>query len=141
MTDQRVTSTVTLLPARPAGFGRLRPAPLRLDWAVAAVLAVAAEVQVWLGGIAAHERLVPAVVGVAVTASVAIRRRYPASVGVAAAALLAVELGIWGDAQVIATSIAYLCALYGLTVWTPPRRVAVRAALILIGHPAAGAEL
>jgi signal transduction histidine kinase len=111
---------------------RFRADPLRLDWAVAAVLAVAAEVQVWLGGIATHGRVVPAVVGGAVTASVAIRRRYPASVGAAAAGLLAVELGAWGDPQVIATSVAYFCALYGLTVWTPPRRFALGAALIVI---------
>jgi signal transduction histidine kinase len=118
---------------------RLRSDPLRLDWAVAAVLALAAEVQVWLGGIAARERVVAALVAVAVTASVAIRRRYPASVGVAAAALLAVELGVWGDPQVIATSIAYLCALYGLTVWTPRWRFVLGAALIVIANFAAAA--
>src|SRR5207245_3112699 len=84
--------------------------------------------------------VVPAVVAVAVTASVAIRRRYPASVGAAAAALVSLELGVWGDPQVIATSIAYLCALYGLTVWTPARRFVLGAALIVIVNlaPAAG---
>jgi signal transduction histidine kinase len=122
-----------------AALRRLRSDPLRLDWALAAALALAAEVQVWLGGIATHERVVPALVAVVVTASVAVRRRYPASVGIAAAALVAVELGVWGDAQVIATSIAYLCALYGLTVWTPPRRFVLGAALTVIAGFSAAA--
>ena len=100
----------------------MRLDPPTVDRALAALLTLAAEAQVWLGGIATHERLVPALFSPAVTASVALRRRYPTSVGVAAAALTVVELTAWGDAQVIATGVAYLCALYGLAVWAPLRR-------------------
>jgi signal transduction histidine kinase len=96
--------------------------PLTVDRVLAVVLTAAAEGQVWLGSTATHQRLVPALVSPAVTASLAVRRRYPASVGVGAAALMGVELAIWGDAQVIAAGIAYFCALYGLTAWTPFRR-------------------
>jgi signal transduction histidine kinase len=99
--------------------------PLTVDRALAALLTLAAEAQVWLGTTATPGRLVPALLSPAVTASVAVRRRFPASVGVGAAALMVLQLSVWGDAQVIAAGIAYFCALYGLTAWTPLRRFAL----------------
>ena len=114
---------------------RLRIDPTRLDRIAAALLAIAAELQVWLGGIATHHRLAAGLVAAALTVSVMVRRVYPLGAGVAAAALTSTQVGIWGDPQVIGASIAELCALYGLTVWTSPRRfllgtVAVTAAVL-----------
>ena len=60
----------------------------------------------------------------ALAVTVALRRLYPTTAGVAAAVLVSVELGVWGDPQVISSAVAYCCALYALAVWTPPRRFA-----------------
>jgi signal transduction histidine kinase len=114
---------------------RLRIDPTRLDRIAAALLAIAAELQVWLGGIATHHRLAAGLVAAALTVSVMVRRAYPLGAGVAAAALTSTQVGVWGDPQVIGASIAELCALYGLTVWTSQRRfllgtVAVTAAVL-----------
>ena len=38
---------------------------------------------------------------------------------------------MWGDPQVISNAVAYLCALYALAVWTPPRRFALGLAAIV----------
>jgi signal transduction histidine kinase len=105
-----------------ARLRRLRIAPTRLDRIAAALLALAAELQVWLGGMATHHRLAAGLVAAALTASVAARRAYPLGVGVAAVALMSLQVGFWGDPEVFGASIAELCALYGLTVWTSPRR-------------------
>ena len=114
-----------------ARLDRFRPDPVSFDRILAVLLAVGAELEVWLGGSAAHEQLVAAVIAPLIAAAVAFRRLYPAVAGVAAAALLSVELGFWGDPQIISTAVAYFCALYGLTVWTSPRRFALGVALIV----------
>jgi len=100
---------------RLARLRRVRPDPLKLDWTVAALLTVGAELEVWLGSGAAHERLVAAVVAPAVAGAVAIRRLYPTVAGFAVVVLSSVELGFWGDPQVISGAVAYFCALYALT--------------------------
>jgi signal transduction histidine kinase len=114
-----------------ARLDRFRPDPVSFDRILAVLLAVGAELEVWLGGSAAHEQLLAAVIAPLIAAAVAFRRLYPTVAGVAAAALLSVELGFWGDPQIISTAVAYFCALYGLTVWTPPRRFALGVALIV----------
>jgi signal transduction histidine kinase len=122
-----------------ARLRRFRPDPLTLDRTLAALLTVGAELQVWLGGSAGHHRVAAALVAPAVTASVAVRRRYPTLVGIGVPVLTAFELALWGDPQIIANAVAYFCALYALAVWTPPRRFALGAALIVVADLAASA--
>lgn len=122
-----------------ARLRRFRPDPLRLDRTLAALLTVAAELQVWLGGGAGHHRVAAAVVAPAVTMSVALRRRQPTLVGIGVPVLTAFELALWGDPQIVANAVAYFCALYGLAVWTPPRRFALGAALLVAVDLAASA--
>jgi signal transduction histidine kinase len=89
--DRRAPSVY--LPAVHASLRRLAGArldPLTVDRALAVLLTLAAEGQVWLGTTATHQRVVPALVSPAVTASVAVRRRYPASIGLGAVALVTV---------------------------------------------------
>ena len=117
--------------ARLARLRRFRPDPLTLDRRLAAVLTVGAELQVWLAGSAGQHRVAAALVAPALTASVAVRRRYPTLVGIGVPALTAFELALWGDPQIVANAVAYFCALYALAVWTPPRRFALGAALIV----------
>jgi len=118
---------------------RLRIDPTRLDRIAAALLAIAAELQVWLGGIATHHRLAAGLVAAALTVSVMVRRAYPLGAGVAAAALTSTQVGVWGDPQVIGASIAELCALYGLTVWTSQRRFLLGAVAVTAAALAAAA--
>jgi signal transduction histidine kinase len=140
MTGSRPTSSVGVVRAHLARLARFRPDPLNLDRMLAALLAVGAELEVWLGSGAAHERLVAAVVAPALAGTVAFRRLYPTFAGVAAAVLVSVELGFWGDPQVISNAVAYFCALYALTVWTPPRRFALGLVLVLAVDLATNAE-
>ena len=124
MTGSRQRVSVGVVRARLARLASFRPDPLTFDRMLAVLLLVTAELEVWLGSGAAHERLVAAIVAPALAATVAFRRLYPTTAGVAAAVLVSVELGVWGDPQVISNAVAYCCALYALAVWTPPRRFA-----------------
>ena len=124
MTDSRLRVSVGVVRTRLARLASFRPDPLTFDRMLAALLLVTAELEVWLGSGAAHERLVAALVAPALAATVALRRLYPATAGVTAAVLVSVELSVWGDPQVISNAVAYCCALYALAVWTPTRRFA-----------------
>jgi signal transduction histidine kinase len=99
----------------------LRLDPLKVDWTLAALLSVGAQLAIWLGRDATHHRLGAAVVAVAITAPIAVRRRYPTLVGTGVPILAALDHDVW-DAQSISYPVATYCALYALTVWTPPRR-------------------
>jgi signal transduction histidine kinase len=114
-------------------LSRPRPDPLTVDLSLAALLTVAAQLEVWLGSGAGPHRVVAAVVAFVATASVAIRRRSPTLVGSVVPMLYALELAFWGDPQVIAASVAYFCALYALAVWTPSRRFVLGVGLVLAG--------
>lgn len=141
MADDRDAAQVYLQIVRPqlARLRRFGPDPLKLDRALAALLAIGAELEVWLGNGAAHERLVAAVIGLAVPATVAIRRLFPTTAGVVAASLMAVELSFWGDPQVVSNAIASFCSLYGLAVWARPRGFALGAAAVPVADLAASA--
>jgi signal transduction histidine kinase len=118
-------------------FPTVRIEPERLDLAVAALLTVGAQLEIWLGNRngADHHQVVAAVVSAFTTSSVAVRRRWPLQVGLAVGWLVALELAFWGDPQVIAASVAYFCALYGLTAWTSRRQFQLGVGLLLIPLP------
>jgi signal transduction histidine kinase len=102
-------------------------APVAFDRVLAVVLLVLGELQIWLGDPVPHEPRVMAVATLPMYVTVALRRPYPAASGFFAQTLVAVQFGVWGGVEVIPYSIAWGCAIYGLTVWTAPRvfRVAV----------------
>jgi signal transduction histidine kinase len=117
---------------------RLRPPrtfprfdPLTVDRALAVLLTVLAQAEVWLGH--GDHRPVAAFVACVSTVSIAFRRRFPTLVGIVVPLLYAIELGFWGDPQIIFASIGYFCALYGLAVWTPPRGFAIGIAFLVAG--------
>jgi signal transduction histidine kinase len=105
--------------------------PLSVDRVVAVVFTVLAQAEVWLGH--ADYRLIAAFVAFVATASIAFRRRLPTLVGIVVPLLYAIELGFWGDPQIIFASIGYFCALYALAVWTSPRRFAIGMAFLVAG--------
>jgi signal transduction histidine kinase len=137
MTAGRVASTVSFVSTRFAALVRLRPGPVTVDCVLAAVLTVVAQLEVWLGNGNGTDqnRPVAAVVSLLATSALTVRRRWPLQVSVIVAWAFAVQLGFWGDPQIIAASIAYFCSLYALTVWTSPRRFALGVALILLSFP------
>ncbi len=117
--------------ARLSRLWRLRSNPLQVDRGLAVVLTIAGELQVGLGGITGSERVVPALLVVALGAALAIRRPYPTLAGVSAGILVALEITFRGDPQVITNSVAYICALYALAVWSPPPRFALGLAAVV----------
>ena len=109
---------------------------MKVDWALAAVLTIGAQLAIWLGSDAADHRLGAALLAPAITAPIAVRRRYPALVGTAVPLVAAVDHDLW-DPQFVGYPVATFCALYALTAWTPPRRFAFGFALVVTVYLAA----
>ena len=115
-----------------ASLPRFAVDPERLDVVVAAALTVAAALEAWLTRDFAGHRAVDMVFAIVPTAAVAFRRRYPLAAAATALPFL-VEVAFWDGGQNIAVSVAYFCLLYGVAVWTSPRRFAAAlAALVAI---------
>ena len=71
--------------------------------------------------------------------TVAIRRRFPLLAGVTAQATVALVFAFWSDTQIFGTSIAWFCALYAMTVWTPFAQFVAGAAFVVVSNIAAAA--
>jgi signal transduction histidine kinase len=137
------------LPAR-----SLRPAvsridSLKLDLLLAAVLAIGSELEAWFGSTSGGERIVVAIAGPLMAATVALRRMHPAAAGIAAALIANVVAIGWKPPNSVSFGIAWLCSLYGLTVWTTPRLFVIGAAVVALppltaiathGQPRGGAS-
>jgi signal transduction histidine kinase len=105
--------------------------PLTVDRLAAVVFTIVAQFEIWLGSSAGHHQLGAALITPAMTGSIAVRRRYPLLVGVAVPVLESVEFAFWAGPNILSQPVANFCALYALTVWTPPRRFAAGFALVL----------
>ena len=113
-------------------FLRFRPDPVRLDWAVAALLAVGGQLEVWLGNGAHGERLVIALSGTILAAAVAVRRRYPATAGLVAVVVADVVAVAWRPPSLVTYGVAWMCAVYALAVWTSARQFALGVAVFAL---------
>jgi signal transduction histidine kinase len=111
---------------------RLGIDPVKLDVAIAIVLAVAAELEAWVGSLSAQNQLIVAVIGPLMAGTVAVRRRYPAAAGIAAALIANVVAIVWGPPNVASVGIAWFCSMYALTVWTTTRLFAIGVALFAV---------
>jgi signal transduction histidine kinase len=131
-TDDRRPATVYLRVVHPrlSDLRLFRLDPLKLDWALAALLTVGAQLAIWLGSDAAHHQLGAALFALAIAAPIAVRRRYPTLVGTGVPLLAAFDHDLW-DPQFVGYPIATFCALYALTAWAPPRRFAFGFTLVL----------
>ena len=105
--------------------------PLWLDRALAVVLTIGAQLDIWLGDGGGSHRPASALMATLVTASVAVRRRYPALVGTVVPVFTTVNHTLWNGPQSVEIPVAYICDLYALAVWTPPRLFAVGTALVI----------
>jgi signal transduction histidine kinase len=118
---------------------RLRIDPVKLDYAVAAVTTVVAQIEIWFGNEVHDHRLWGALVVNVPTLSIAIRRRYPALVGTAVPVFAASQHALERDPQIVAGPIGYFCALYALAVWTPSRKFWLGLGLIFAADLASSA--
>jgi signal transduction histidine kinase len=118
---------------------RSRSDPVRLDRGLALVLLIASELEIWLTGDAGGYRTVAALVAPVLAATVAVRRMYPLLAGVVAQGTMCFAFAVWGNTQIVGSSIAWFCALYGMTVWTSPPRFALAAGFVLVSNLAAAA--
>jgi signal transduction histidine kinase len=112
-------------------LSRLRLDPLTVDRVAAVVFTIVAQLEIWLGTSAGDHQLGAALITPFMTASIAVRRRYPMLVGVAVPVVESVEFAFWAGPNILSQAVANFCALYALTVWTPPRRFAVGFALVI----------
>src|SRR6187397_1608830 len=117
--------------------GRLDP--VAFDRLLAVLLLVLGELQIWLGDPAPHEPWASVFLTLPVYAALALRRRFPAGAGIAAQAIVSAEFAVTGGVEVISYSIAWGCAIYGLTVWTTSREFAVGLAFVCASNLAAAA--
>jgi signal transduction histidine kinase len=118
--------------AQPSSVADMRVSSVIVDRTLAAALLVIAETEIWLTHDAGGHRLSAALVAPVLQSCLALRRRYPLAAGLVGQTTEAVQFAISSNTQVIATSVAWFCVLYGLTVWTPPRRFAFGAAYVAL---------
>jgi signal transduction histidine kinase len=120
---------------RPTSTPLRRPhlSPVAVDYLAAAVLTVTAQLEVWFGNgnHADHNHWVAAGVSLLATLSIAVRRRWPLQIGLTVGWAFALQLAFWGDPQILSASVAWFCALYGLTVWTSRRDFVIGIALLV----------
>jgi signal transduction histidine kinase len=103
---------------------RLRPDPQRVDGVVAALLVVAAEIQLPLSDPSASRWLGEGLIFGVIDAAIAVRRRYPAVVGIGVQALQVLQSQVWPGDHLVGpppTGVAWFMALYALAVWTNAR--------------------
>ena len=120
-------------------LARWRLDPVRLDWLLAAVLTADGLLEIRFGDGGGSHPAASALALVVLTGSVAVRRRYPFLVGTAVPIFATLNHALWTGPQSTAVPIANFCALYALTVWTPPRRFVVGTALVTAANLGAAA--
>ena len=131
MTSEQPTFNLRAVDALPSRLSRFRLDPLTVDRLFAVVLTIVAQLEIWLGTSAGNHQLGAALITPVMTASIAVRRRYPMLVGVAVPTVQAVEFAFWAGPNILSQAVANFCALYALTVWTPPRRFAIGFAIVM----------
>jgi signal transduction histidine kinase len=131
MTSEQPTFNLRTVDALLSRLSRFRLDPLTVDRVVAVVFTIVAQLEIWLGSSAGNHQLGAALITPAMTGAIAVRRRYPLLVGVAVPVVESVEFAFWAGPNILSQAVANFCALYALTVWTPPRRFAAGFALVL----------
>jgi signal transduction histidine kinase len=112
-------------------LSRFRLDPLTVDRVAAVIFTIVAQLEIWLGTSAGSHQLGAALITPAMTGAIAVRRRYPLLVGVAVPVVESVEFAFWAGPNILSQAVANFCALYALTVWTPPRRFAAGFVVVL----------
>jgi signal transduction histidine kinase len=114
---------------------RSRPDPLKVDAALAVVLAVAGELEVWLqsGSVTHHHRVAIGAGMIVLAALVAVRRRYPGAVGIVAASVGGAVSELWAPPSSASYGVAWMCSMYALAAWA--RRPLFVAGILALAVP------
>ena len=131
MTSEQPTFKLRTVDALLSRLSRFRLEPVTVDRVAAVVFTVVAQLEIWLGTSAGNHQLGAALITPFMTGAIAVRRRYPFLVGVAVPVIESVEFAFWAGPNILSQAVANFCALYALTVWTPPRRFAVGFTVVL----------
>lgn len=131
MTSEQPTFNLRAVDAFLSRLSRFRLDPLTVDRIVAVVFTIVGQLEIWLGSSAGNHQLGAALITPVMTGAIAVRRRYPLLVGVAVPVVESVEFAFWAGPNILSQAVANFCALYALTVWTPPRRFAAGYAVVL----------
>jgi signal transduction histidine kinase len=117
--------------------------PVQADRVLAGGLAAAAVVEISLGGDPAAVWIPAALV---MTLSLAVRRRHPLAVALVVTGADTVAAALTAPPQWASVAIAWMCALYGLAVWTRTRAfvagtAATAASIVVVGQRSSPEEL
>jgi signal transduction histidine kinase len=107
-----------------ATLGRVtrRPRGESLDRIVAAVLIVAAEIELWVGSATPGlPKGLGAALAIIVGGSVALRRRHPLAVGITVMLAINLIFLVGANNYSVPLTLGWMCALYALAVWTDTR--------------------
>jgi signal transduction histidine kinase len=89
-----------------------------LDYAVAVLLVVLAQIELWFGHAVDAPMAVAVALALVMTGGVALRRRRPLGVGSAVLVANGVLVLVAGTHESVALTVSWMCALYALAVWT-----------------------
>ena len=103
-----------------------------LDRLVAAGLVVTGQLQVWAGNSIPGPKAAIAPLVLVVTGAIAYRRRAPLAVGLLVFSGFAAMLLVAGSVTAVAVGIAWICAAYGLAVWTDTRGFVIGCAWLVV---------
>lgn len=103
-----------------------------LDRLVAAGLVVTGQLQVWAGGSIPGPKGAIAPLVLVVTAAIAFRRRAPLAVGLLVLSGFAAMLLVAGSVTAVAVGVSWMCAVYGLAVWTDTRGFVIACAWLVV---------
>ena len=99
-----------------------RPTGERLDRVVAGALIVLGQVEVWSGSGTSGPKALTVPLSILIAGSVALRRRWPLAVATFVLSAFTALLFISGMETSVAIGVSWMCAVYGLAVWTDTRR-------------------
>ena len=120
-------------------LGSRRIDAVRLDGALAVVLTVMLQIEVWVVGGVGHAAVL-ALACAPVTLAVAVRRRRPAAVGVGVGLLADLLAGTTGPPNLLSYGAAWICCMYAFAVWARPRAFWLGLAVIAAGGLATALE-
>jgi signal transduction histidine kinase len=113
------------------GMTRL-PRGESLDRLVAAGLVVLGQVELWATNAIPGPKGLTVPLSILIAGSVAVRRRWPFAVATFALVAFPVMLVVGGSQTSVAIGVAWMCAIYGLAVWTETRRFVVGCGVLSI---------
>ncbi|MGZ4202188.1 MAG: sensor histidine kinase [Thermoleophilaceae bacterium] len=89
-----------------------------LDRIVAVGVFAVGQIELWVGHVVQGPKGVATLYLAVMAACVAVRRRWPLAAGSTALLTNGLMFAGWGNGQSVAVAVAWMCALYGIAVWT-----------------------